>query len=935
MTDVETVEKLLAAVDRLRGERDDLRRQLEFLQVESKFTIEALQNKINSGASSLKAAATTEDLRVLELQSEVQELLDRLAKANSGSPLALSSSAMESPRLGLIASASLVMVEHLQTRVDHDSEAMDQALIEVSHLRSQLQATMASSGESHRASHTLQQSLLDLQHRLESSTSSLHDTQRQRDNLLLQVEHLQSQIVASDRVGEQYEELQSSHERTTARLADVTNALEDAESERNSLRVEVVNLQGDMVSAQNSLKQAEQRYSDLQKQQLSSMSSVQVHRKLKEQIEELEGRVARRTEQIGIHQHDIKRLETNLRLQEDRIAEMTNELEVAMSEKESMVEDCADAREARDRALRKADDLEEAVETLEMQRRSFEAQRDGEAAALVEVWSSTLAKSRSSITRLRVAAHEASAANLDMSQKLQFTSAERDSALSLLERQASELELDRMAAVAHREEARNAVVALAVVRTTDAEHRRAMQQDRERICALLSDTQDELNDRLKEISSLQDRLQGRRSQEFAENTEQLAKHSAEVAELKAANADLNQLRAELEDELAQSQNELRLAAEQHEQLRADTDTIKEQIAQLQTDHTEELESLRGKLQQVAVDLQEAREAHALAEKASEELSAANAELEGHLDSMSKQRDADNLLAADLQSREDDHKKQVLGIQNRLDSATEELRQMTREKDDLEILLRQARNGLSRATDATEDRVRELLQERDALQEKVDQAESHHTTELVQVQERLRGLQTEADSLRAQLDKAIADTKRMRAAFETELRESAERFEDANARQDAAQAQLSSLETEFDDLETRLQTAMEEKDALEATNTNLESEIQRTLSMQRYLESQLKDRFATSRLPVLLPHSHGYFAVHTSPPSQGQNSNKSERNSRMPNEMGKQLKCGLLSRLHNTIKRWPPSNRRSRICRQDRGKMKGSKNSRGRSGIWMH
>ncbi|KAI9452533.1 hypothetical protein BJY52DRAFT_1292136 [Lactarius psammicola] len=841
VTDVETVEKLLTAVDRLRGERDDLRRQLEFLQVESKFTIEALENQINSGVSSVKAAATTiEDSRVLQLQSEVQELLKRLAKASSRSYMGLSSSAMESPRLGLIASASLVMVEHLQSRVDHDGEAKDQALVEISHLRSQLQDTMVSNEESHRTSHTLQQSLLDLQLRLESSTGSLHDTQRQRDDLLLQVEHLQSQIMTSDHIGEQYQELQSNHERSTARLADVMNALEDAESERNSLRVEVVNLQRDMVSAQNSLKQAEQRYSDLQNQQLSSMSSVQVNRKLKEQIEELEGRVARRTEQIGIHQHDIKRLETNLKLQEDRIAEMTGELEIAMSEKESMVEDCADAREARDRALKRTDVLEDTVETLETQRRSFEAQRDCELSTLVEVWSSTLAKSRSTIARLRTGAHEATAANLDMSQRLQFISAERDSALSLLKRQAPELELDRKAAAAHREEARDAVVALAVIRTADAEHRRAIQQDRDRICALLSVTREELNDRLKEISSLQDRLQGRRSQELAESTEQQARHSAEIANLKAANADLSQSCAELEDELAHSQKELHLAMEQHEQLRADTDAIKEQIAQLQTDHTEELESLRGKLQQVAVDLQEAREAHALTEKASLELSAANAELEGRLDNMTKQRDADSVFIADLQSREADHRKQVLGIQSCLDNATEELRQTTREKDDLETLLRQARTDLSHATVTTEDRVRDLLEERDALQEKFDQAESHHATELVQVQERLRRLQTEADSLRAQLDKAIVDTKHMHTAFETELQESAERCDDARAQQDAAQAQLSSLEAEFDNLETRLRSAMEEKDALEAKNTNLESEIQRTLSMQRYLESQLKD-----------------------------------------------------------------------------------------------
>jgi hypothetical protein len=46
-----------------------------------------------------------------------------------------------------------------------------------------------------------------------------------------------------------------------------------------------------------------------------------------------------RTSQIGVHQDDIKCLETNLRLQEDHIGEMTSELEVAMAE------DCADSWE--------------------------------------------------------------------------------------------------------------------------------------------------------------------------------------------------------------------------------------------------------------------------------------------------------------------------------------------------------------------------------------------------------------------------------------------------------------------------------------------------------------------------------------------------------------------------------------------------------------
>jgi chromosome segregation ATPase len=429
-TDVQTIEKLLVAVDRLRGERDDLRRQLEFLQMESKFTIEALESRINSGATSTEAPATAEDPRVSQLQGEVQELLSRLAQVNSRSQMHLPSSAMDSSRLDLIASASLVMVGHLQSQIDHDVQFNDQAL-----------------GE-----------MLDVGRHLDN-------TRQQRDDLLLRVEHLQSQVAANTRSREQWQELESDLAGKTARLSDITRSLEDAETERNSLKVEVVNLQNDMALAQEELKQAEQRYSNLQNEQLSSMSTTQVNRKLKEQIEELEGRVARRTEQIGIHQHDIKRLETNLRLQEDRIAEMTTELEVAMSEKESMVEDCADAREARDRTLKKAEDLEEAMETLETQLQSLEEQREVEVTTLVKIWSSVLSQSRSSTNHLRTITCQVGAANADAVQKLQQLSTEHNCATEVLNKQASELELAHQAAMIHREEAREAVVALAVVQT--------------------------------------------------------------------------------------------------------------------------------------------------------------------------------------------------------------------------------------------------------------------------------------------------------------------------------------------------------------------------------------------------------------------------------------------------------------------------------------
>ncbi|KAH9982962.1 hypothetical protein BGW80DRAFT_1247656 [Lactifluus volemus] len=751
-TGVETMEKILAAVDRLRSERDDLRRQLEFLQVESKFTIQALENKINSGV----------------------------------------------------------------TRVDHDAVQKDESRAEISALYSQLQDATALREESLRTIDGLEQSLAETQRQLKSSLVTVLDAQQQQTDVLLKFDYMESQVIANDHIREQYRELQSNLDDTTARLSDVTKALENVESERNSFKVEIINLQGDMTLVQEELKKAEKRYSDLQNQQLSSMSSSQINRKLKEQIEELEARIARRTEQIGVHQHDIKRLETNLRLQEDRIGEMTSELEVAMAEKESMVEDCADAREARDRALKKADELEVAVVTLETQLQALEEQREIEVTTLVKVWSSALVQSRSSATRLYSAAYQANSAKADLIQRLELVSAEHNSAVVLLHKQASKCSLAQSVVSAHREEARDAVVALAVVQTANVESRRAMHYDRDRICALLSATRDELNIRFEEINSLQYQLQKIRAQGHAE--------------LRETNTSLDRLRAELEDELAKTQKD-------RDQLSAASDALRAQITQLQSDHAQELESLRGKLQQVAVDLQESRESHAAAEKACSELSAAKANLENRLYNVSQQQDTDGELISELQSREAAHDLRELEIQKRLDKAIEELERTAREREELEIALKQAKVDISKAKNLVEDRVSQLVVERDELQESL---KSGHAAEVDQLQSRLRELQAEADSLQAQLDKAIADQRRIRATFEAEFRESVERHEALGTERDDVKAQLNALEAEFDDAEARLQTALEEKDALEVKNTNLESEIQRAFSMQRYLESQLKD-----------------------------------------------------------------------------------------------
>ena len=79
---------------------------------------------------------------------------------------------------------------------------------------------------------------------------------------------------------------------------------------------------------------------------------------LTEETNLLEGRVMRRTEQTGAHQRDIKRLETNVKLLEERLDEAIADLTMAETEKAAMLEDCTTAREERDAAKRELEHME-------------------------------------------------------------------------------------------------------------------------------------------------------------------------------------------------------------------------------------------------------------------------------------------------------------------------------------------------------------------------------------------------------------------------------------------------------------------------------------------------------------------------------------------------------------------------------------------------
>lgn len=379
------VERLLCAVDRLRGERDNLRRDIQFLESESKFTIEALEAKLSASMSSVCDESVT---TIAQMKAEMDDLYAQLSEMNQRQFAAVGHKNEEMRRLALAATSSLLIVAHLSSCNDHLQGRLDEARTVVTNSEQGLTHT----GEACFESKTR---FKELENKFHAVVLCLEAITRQRDDLKAELE-------TKDRAWQKefgavelaQQERRDKLEEVICQLTDFTKQLEDVESERDSLTLQVTNLMTDLATAQQELANAESRYSSLQFHQLSTMTSNEANRALRDQIEELEMRVMRRTEQIGVHQHDIRRLETNLRLQEERLAEMTMELEMLAAQKDAMVEDCADAREARDRALSQCEALEEEMENMEVR-----LQEEDSVRLLIGVVFETVSKARQTILR--------------------------------------------------------------------------------------------------------------------------------------------------------------------------------------------------------------------------------------------------------------------------------------------------------------------------------------------------------------------------------------------------------------------------------------------------------------------------------------------------------------------------------------------------------
>ena len=535
---------------------------------------------------------------------------------------------------------------------------------------------------------------------------------------------------------------------------------------------------------QEELNNAEGRYTTPQFHQLSNMTNSEDTQNLLEQIEELENRVMRRTEQIGIHQHDIKRLETNLRLQEERLAEMSTELKIMAAQKDAMVEDCAYAREARDEALIRVERLEEELESSDS--RNVERMETN-----LRLQEERLAEMTTEL-KMMVAQKDAMVEDCAVAREA------RDEALIRVERLEKELESSGSQNVKGMETNRLQEERLAEM-TNELKMMVAQKDTMVEDCAAAREARDEALIRVerleKELESSDSRNVERLETNLRLQEERLAEMTTElkmmVAQKDAVVEDCAVAREARDEALirvGQLEKELESSDSQNvERLEANLRLQEERLAEM----TAELKMMVAQKDAMVEDCAAAREARDEAlirvERLEEELESSDSR---HVE----------LMETNLRLQEE-----------RLAEMTTELKMMAAQKDAMVEDCAAARE----ARDEALIRVEQLEEELESLDSQI--VKGMETNRLQE--ERLAEMTTELKMMAAQKDSMVEDCAAAREA------------------RDEALIRVERLET----LERNIQSVEDEKLTMRQQMTELEAEVQRSKSLIHYLEIQIKDR----------------------------------------------------------------------------------------------
>ncbi|KAF8140526.1 hypothetical protein EV363DRAFT_1393429 [Boletus edulis] len=727
------IQTLLQAIDRLRDERDGLKRALEFSEVEYRITTESFQTRIASLTRQLTKSA--HDVATDKSNACADQRMKQLASC---------------------AAAFAVVISNLQTHLDLSEDRLSATFADLAASNSQLHDTLAVIDDQKQSLSTNVHEHDALLQKFNTVAKELSESDDERGRLRLQLADVEGQFGAvKERANASEavkEEANQNFLLAEQRFVILNKNYQDIESERNSLALQATNLQDDLARVREDLALTQDRYNTLHAQQLSAMSASEVVRALKDRIKELEARIVHCTDQIGDYQHDIRRLEANVKLHEERIVEMTSELELLASQKEAMVEDCAEAREVRDEAIERLEAADEEAERIQLQLEQAKHAHEAELSAMSSMVASLTSENQQTAARLA----DLEAENAGFLQELDSLSRDHHYLSEQLDAVASRsLESENPK---EDTEVQQAVISLAVVHRLYEDSTRRLQGSCQRIAflesqlvtltqeleqkgTLIDSAEKEKHDLLQRLSDItsttatgksQDNLTQQDGHDIDHDID-LLRYSLQEKELELVSARqlveetesrYTEVEAELlepqaeeaEDIAAQLQNSLENFADLeklHDDVVQDTNAVKEvferrltdtdeQLRTLEADHQRSLASLEAKyrhkadvltgnledreheLDELRQQLQDISEVHTRAEgKLHEELESYKKDLRGMITDMCQRLEQAEAEALTLQEERQLLQAQITGLQAEIQ------RSVSLTRDDACMLLKES------------------------------------------------------------------------------------------------------------------------------------------------------------------------------------------------------------------------------------------------------
>ncbi|KAG9314126.1 hypothetical protein JVU11DRAFT_4911 [Chiua virens] len=748
------VQGLLQAIDRLRNERDELKRALEFSEVEYRVTTEGFQTRIASLMRQSARGAHDDAMDTALTKSRVERRTKELVSC---------------------AAALTVVISNLQARLDLSQDLPCATSADLSSSNSQLHHAFSTIDSQKQSSATGGQEQDDLLHNLDITTKELSEAHEELALLRLQLTDAEGQITtvmerlqASENAREEaLQDLLLAEQRSTT----LSRNCQDMESERNSLAVQITNIQDNLACVQGELADAQTRYDALHSQQLSPTSTSKVVQARKDRIQELETRIVHYTNQIGDYQHDIRQLEANVKLHEERIAEMTSEVELLASQKEAMVEDCAEAREARDGAVERLGAYEEEVEGLQQQLDQAKEAHNTELSAMALTVENLTFENRQATARL----------------------ADLETENAGVTRELDRLRLDheRLSELENNAELPQAVMSLAVIHCAYRNSVRLLHESYHRVKSLESQAVD-LRRELEQKGTL------------AENAEK------EKHELLLRLSDVSKTRPQ-DDSTVEELSSMCGSSQQQEVKQNDVDLFRNLLQEKE----QELATTRQLFE-------ESQSCHAEVE----------AELLERVATMSKD------LQARIAQVED-----VAGLQLELENTRTQLKNSMQNFADLEKFNGDVIEDLISVKEVFERRATQIDEQIRALivdhQHSLATMEAKYKSSADVLATNLEDREHELNQLRQQLQDVSDSHALTEGKLHEELRSYEERLALADDLEKDLRQTITDVRQRLTEEESETLSLQEEHQLLQAEISGLRTEVQRSTSLIRYLESQVR------------------------------------------------------------------------------------------------